>query len=131
MEFSMRILLSPNPNKQPAELGDLYTDALSQAEELYLATAYLTDWNTAYKLNKACRQVTFLVGTDFGLTRKKAILDVLRWLPQDIGVSFLAIPQQDSIRRSSLGKPHEASTTALSVHRTSRRRLSPVIMKRM
>jgi hypothetical protein len=93
MEFSMKILLSPNP-KQPAELGDLYTDALSQAEELYLATAYLTDWNTAYKLNKACRQVTFLVGTDFGLTRKKAILDVLRWLPQDIGVSFLAIPQQ-------------------------------------
>ena len=77
---AMQIVLNPNATKG-TELRDLYNRALDEAEELYIASAYLTDWDTSYKLGSACRRVVFLVGTDFGLTRKAAMLNVLRWVP--------------------------------------------------
>ena len=89
----MKILLSPNVGKA-TELRDVYKRAFSEAEEIYIASAYLTDWNSSYKLQAGCKRLVFLVGTDFGLTRKAALLDVLRWIPQHIS-SFGAVPQQD------------------------------------
>jgi len=88
----MQILLSPNATAHN-ELRDVYRRAFDEAEELYIASAYLTDWDSSYKLNTGCKGVFFLVGTDFGLTRKAAMLDVLRWLPQHIS-SFGAVPKQ-------------------------------------
>lgn len=89
----MKILLSPNVGKA-TELRDVYKRAFSEAEEIYIASAYLTDWNSSYKLQAGCKRLVFLVGTDFGLTRKAALLDVLRWIPQRISF-FGAVPQQD------------------------------------
>src|ERR1700678_1465214 len=89
----MQILLSPNAKKR-TELRDVYKHAFDEAEELYIASAYLTDWDSSYKLNTKCRCVFFLVGTDFGLTRKAAMLNVLHWIPQHISF-FGAVPQQD------------------------------------
>jgi len=86
----MQIVLNPDATKR-AELRDFYNRALGEAEELYIASAYLTDWDTNYKLGSACRSVVFLVGTDFGLTRKAAMLNVLRWIPKRISFSFLAV----------------------------------------
>ena len=86
----MQIVLNPDATKR-AELRDLYNRALGEAEELYIASAYLTDWDTNYKLGLGCRRVVFLVGTDFGLTRKAAMLNVLRWIPKRISFSFLAV----------------------------------------
>jgi hypothetical protein len=89
----MKILLSPNVTKR-TEVRDVYNRALDEAEELYIASAYLTDWDVSYKLGTACKRVVFLVGTDFGLTRKAAMLNVLRWIPKRISISFLAVQSQ-------------------------------------
>jgi hypothetical protein len=88
----MKILLSPNTTPN-TDLRDAYNGALRDAEELYIASAYLTDWDVKYKLGPACKHLTFLVGTDFGLTRKRAMLNVLRWIPQKISSEFGAVPQ--------------------------------------
>ncbi|MGA2203700.1 MAG: phospholipase D family protein [Terriglobales bacterium] len=88
----MQILLSPNV-KQSTELRDAYNQALKEAEELYIASAYLTDWDVTHKLGSACKRVTFVVGTNFGLTRKAAMLNVLRWMPKrGVSFSFGAVP---------------------------------------
>lgn len=90
MKRSAKLLLSPNTSNQ-AELRDAYSLALDEAEELYIASAYLTEWDTAYKLGKACERLSFLVGTDFNLTRKEAMRNVLRWVPKRVAFSFTAI----------------------------------------
>lgn len=88
----MKILLSPN-SKKPDELRDVYNRALDDAAELCIASAYLTDWDATHKLGSACNQVTFVVGTDFGLTRKAAMLNVLRWIPKRVAFVFKAVPK--------------------------------------
>jgi hypothetical protein len=96
MEVSMQIVLSPNV-KKGTELRDAYKRALEEAEELYIASAYLTDWDANYyKLGSRCQRVIFLVGTDFGLTQKAAMRNVLRWIPKKISFSFFgAVAQQN------------------------------------
>lgn len=89
----MRIILSPE-TKHITELRDVYNQAFDVAEELYIASAYLTDWDVNYKIGSACKRVVFLVGTDFGLTRKAAMRNVLRWVPRRISCFFGAVPQQ-------------------------------------
>ncbi len=74
----MHILLSPDKN---GRLSSIYRQAFEEATDLYIASAYLTAWNPLTPLNKNCGQITFLVGTDFGLTRKAALREVLQWLP--------------------------------------------------
>src|SRR6202451_3467011 len=93
MASALNLLLSPNATNR-TELRDAYNLALAQAEVLYIASAYLTEWDTSYKLGKACRSVVFLVGTDFNLTRKEAMRNVLRWVPKHISFSFTAISSQ-------------------------------------
>jgi hypothetical protein len=95
MEDLMQIFLSPEANDH-VEVRKVYDRALSEARELYIATAYSMDWNAAYKLSASCRRLVFLVGTDFGLTRKAALLDVLRWIPRHVPLSFFgAVPRQN------------------------------------
>ena len=89
----MQVLLSPN-TKKPTELRDAYNRALNEAEELYIASAFLTDWDITHKLGSACKRLVFLVGTDFGLTRKAAMLNVLRWIPKGPSFSFFAVETQ-------------------------------------
>jgi hypothetical protein len=93
MEVSVQIVLNPAGTKR-AELRDVYNRALDEAEELYIASAYLTDWDASYRLSSKCKRVVFLVGTDFGLTRKAAMLNVLDWIPKGIPFSFLAVQSQ-------------------------------------
>jgi hypothetical protein len=85
--YFMQIFLNPN-HKEPDLLRDVYRRAFKQAEEICLATAYLTDWDLSHKLNPKCKRLTFLVGTDFGLTRKAAMLSVLKWIPKSTPFSF-------------------------------------------
>ena len=68
-----------------SELLDFYQKAITEAIELYIVSAYLTEWNINTKLNP---QITpskfrFIFGKDFGLSRKKAVKNVLNWLPSD------------------------------------------------
>jgi hypothetical protein len=89
----MRILLSPDIDGVD-NLRDVYLRAFRDAEELYIASAYLTDWDHRYKLSSRCKRAVFVAGTDFGLTRKAALRDVLRWMPKRNGFFFGAISEK-------------------------------------
>jgi hypothetical protein len=69
-----------------------YRRAFQAASELYVASAFLTEWTPQADLNKNCRKLIFLVGTDFGITKKSACHNVLRWLPKKFASDFLAVP---------------------------------------
>lgn len=84
----MQLLLSPD---EGGALRKVYQLAFKEARELYVATAYLTHWDATLRLNSGCHHVVFVVGTDFGLTRKAALRDALKWLPKDGSVLFGAV----------------------------------------
>jgi HKD family nuclease len=86
----MKIILTPQDGA-PQELRRTYGRALSEARELYIASAYLTNWDIQQALNTACKRVVFVVGTDFGITRKAALRQVLKWLPKHGTVVFGAV----------------------------------------
>lgn len=88
----MQIILNPNDG-ETLQLKDIYSRAFRDATELYIASAYLTDWDKSKKLGKTCKHVVFIVGTDFGLSRKAAMRNVLGWLPKRGSCLFLAAPQ--------------------------------------
>ena len=87
---SMQILLNP-ADTESGQLSGIYRRAIRSAVELHVATAYLTDWSAGTPLSKHCRRMVFLIGTDFGLTRKEALRSVLRWLPKHTTSLFSAV----------------------------------------
>jgi HKD family nuclease len=86
----MRVLLHPLGKDKAGSLQDLYDKAISEARELFIVSAYLTGWSTKKSISSACQKVTFIVGTDFGITRKAACRKVLNWLPKKFKSDFLA-----------------------------------------
>lgn len=74
------------------ELIKWYRRAIKNSKELYIASAFLTDWKIKEPLNEKCKKLLFIVGTDFGLTRKSACEDVIKWLPKRFKSDFLAVP---------------------------------------
>src|SRR5881397_236244 len=87
----MEILLGPS-NDSLNQLGQLCGRAIRASTELYIASAFLTNWSAQEKLSPYCRKLLFNVGTDFALTRKQACENVLRWLPKKFNSDFLAVP---------------------------------------
>lgn len=83
----MRILLNPSDT---VSLSNVLNDAISSALELSIMSAYLTDWQPNQSLCKSCKELNFIVGTDFGITRKIACTSVLKWLPKHFKNDFLA-----------------------------------------
>lgn len=80
-------------NDQPSGLAQHYTTAFKDAVELYLVSAYLTNWDAGFKLMPSCKRFRFIIGRDFGITRKKACQDVLAWLPASRKADFLVADQ--------------------------------------
>lgn len=74
-----------------SELLDCYKKAITEAVELYIVSAYLTEWNIKTELNLELKpsKFKFIFGKDFGLSRKKAIKNVLEWLPSKFKENFL------------------------------------------
>ena len=72
-----------------SKLSDHYERAFANATELFVVTAYLTDWDSALSLNSECRRFRVIVGSDFGITRKAACEKVMRWLPPKRKGQFL------------------------------------------
>lgn len=73
-----------------SKLQKIYNVAISEAKTLIIATAFLTDWPIKVKLNNKCEDVTVLCGVGFGLTRKKALHDLLKWLPSKFKTELYA-----------------------------------------
>ena len=72
-----------------AELNKIYKEAFHSAVELFVVTAYLTDWDSSLELNKRCKNFRLIVGKDFGITRKEACKKVMKWLPSNRKSQFL------------------------------------------
>jgi hypothetical protein len=72
-----------------SNLSGHYERAFNNAAELFVVTAYLTDWDSALKLNPECRRFRIIIGSDFGITRKAACEKVMRWLPPERKGQFM------------------------------------------
>ena len=83
------IYLSPTSVDQ---LGNVYNKAVSQATDLIITTAFLTEWPISKALCDNCKSLLVLIGTDFGLTRKNALKQLVKWVPNDKGSCILAVP---------------------------------------
>ncbi|TON32090.1 hypothetical protein CGH58_25575, partial [Vibrio parahaemolyticus] len=57
-----------------SNLSETYASAFSNAKELYVVSAYLTEWDSSLVLNKHCENFRLIVGKDFGITRKDACI---------------------------------------------------------
>ncbi len=86
----MDLILYPFDDKAAISLTDLYDRAISEAVELFLVSAYLTEWKPKRSIGRDCQEMSFIVGTDFGITRKEACKAVLSWLPKSMKSDFLA-----------------------------------------
>ena len=62
--------------------ADEYKQAFAKAEQLFVASAFLTEWPRDLQLNPKCTQFRLVIGTDFGTTRRAAVLNALYWLPR-------------------------------------------------
>lgn len=72
-----------------SRLSDVYKRAFNKAVELFVVTAYLTEWDDSLNLAPACRHFRMIVGRDFGITRKAACRKVMSWLPAKRKAEFL------------------------------------------
>ena len=63
-----RIIYLPDDEKI---LHQLYSSVLQTADEVYILSAYLTEWDFNVSLNKSNQRFSFIFGRDFGLSRKK------------------------------------------------------------
>jgi hypothetical protein len=79
----------------PSNLSEHYENAFKNATELFVVTAYLTDWNSKLNLSPECRRFRVIIGRDFGITRKAACQEVMRWLPPHRKNQFLVADRID------------------------------------
>lgn len=76
----MELIFLPRKADQK-NLKSYYHRAIAESKELYIVSAYLTNWAIEEKLGSHCEEFMMVVGQDFGLTRKAACESVLKWLP--------------------------------------------------
>ncbi|HBP5272303.1 TPA: hypothetical protein L5667_003926 [Pseudomonas aeruginosa] len=84
----MNLILLPKKS-EGLSLEKIYQRALSRSKELYIVSAYLTEWGIEEPLGSQCESFLFIVGKDFGITRKNACRAVLKWLPADRHQEFM------------------------------------------
>ena len=86
----MDLILHPVDGSDTLSLNALYDRAVSEAVELFIISAYLTEWKPKRNIGNECEEMLFIVGIDFGITRKDACKAVLAWLPKAMKSDFLA-----------------------------------------
>lgn len=70
-------------------LRNVYRNAFNNAVQIYIVSAYLTEWDCKLKLNGNCRRFRIIIGKDFGITKKDACKSVMKWLPKGSSNNFL------------------------------------------
>lgn len=80
-------------NPGDSQLRPVYERAFSEAEELFIVSAFLTEWPEKLRLNAKCKVFLMVVGSDFGTTRRQALEDALAWLPNRFKGNILAFNQ--------------------------------------
>ncbi len=92
MTYAELMLHTP---ESATRLASYYERAFANAVELYMVTAYLTDWNEELVLNERCSRFRVIIGKDFGITRKAACRSLLGWLPGSSKGRFLVAQDID------------------------------------
>ncbi|MDA8141425.1 MAG: NgoFVII family restriction endonuclease [Desulfobacteraceae bacterium] len=85
-------LILHSPNSQ-CNLSAHYRRAFKNAIELFIVTAYLTEWDSSLKLRSDCKTFRLIIGKDFGITRKEACKVAMRWLPSRKKWQFMVTDQ--------------------------------------
>jgi hypothetical protein len=83
----MELIFLPDPTS--GRLRDLYTKAFKEAIELFVVSAFLTDWDKSVPLGGQCKALTVIIGMDFGITKKAACTALDAWLPERFKDRFL------------------------------------------
>lgn len=96
----MNLVLLPDSGQKLLE--HYYANALKKAVELYIVSAYLTHWEAPAKLNDGCDAFRFIVGKDFGITRKEACKKVMQWLPSRLGGQFMVAVDIDGFHPKAM-----------------------------
>lgn len=96
----MNLVLLPDSGGKSLE--NHYTNALKNAVELYIVSAYLTEWDAPIKLNDGCDDFRFIVGKDFGITRKEACRKVMHWLPKRLEGQFMVAVEIDGFHPKAM-----------------------------
>jgi hypothetical protein len=70
---------------------DIIAEVVSNADEIWWASAYLTNWPLSHKCipKKSCSLCNIVIGSDFGITRKTALTDLLNWSKRTIANVFI------------------------------------------
>lgn len=79
---------------EASTLRDCYARAFANARELFIVSAFLTEWPSSAKLNRECETFLLVVGADFGTTRRAALEAALAWLPKRFRGNLLAFNQK-------------------------------------
>ncbi|MFN0719978.1 phospholipase D-like domain-containing protein [Vibrio cyclitrophicus] len=87
---------------QECDIRSIYQQAFNEAVELYVVTAYLTDWDMSLNLNKSCENFRIIIGKDFGITRKSACYKVMQWLPSERKSQFLVADNIDGFHPKAI-----------------------------
>lgn len=74
--------------------ADEYRRAFATAVELYVVSAFLTEWPSDLELNPQCKRFRMVIGTDFGTTRRAAVVAALEWLPKRFSGELRAFNQK-------------------------------------
>ena len=83
-----------HPSIIDGELSDYYRRAFKNAVELFVVSAYLTEWDSKLELNPNCQSFRVIIGRNFGITRKAACEKVMRWLPINRKAQFMVADQK-------------------------------------
>lgn len=87
---------------EESDIRGVYQQAFNQAVELYVVSAYLTDWDMSIKLGKSCENFRIIIGKDFGITRKSACSKVMQWLPSERKGQFLVADNIDGFHPKAI-----------------------------
>ncbi|MFH5923367.1 phospholipase D family protein [Roseomonas xinghualingensis] len=90
------------------DLSTHYRKAFSEASELFVVVAYLTEWDKTLPQLPARSKFRLIVGKDFGITRKNACQDVLDWLPAKRSYQFMVADHIEGFHpKAAVWKTHD------------------------
>jgi len=84
------------------DLSIHYRRAFANSTELFIVTAYLTEWDGSLRISASCKFFRFVIGKDFGITRKAACYDVMKWLPKSRKSEFLVASSIDGFHPKAI-----------------------------
>lgn len=79
--MNREFLTFPQPVIDNSKSKDIIADAISKADEIWWASAYLTNWPLSHNCipKRTCSSCNIVIGSDFGITRRAALTSLLNW----------------------------------------------------